>query len=143
MLARFIAEEACGDNANAIPTVDLVNLGKMEALEASLAGCTYVNDQPANDLEELEGAMVSTDELQKVEKETKVLCQTISEHEHEIAAQTTKINELEQAVFDLSSEIAGGRHIPPKTQNGALIEQLKELEESGVSCNPASQRSLS
>ncbi|KAH6899289.1 hypothetical protein BKA70DRAFT_1526885 [Coprinopsis sp. MPI-PUGE-AT-0042] len=143
LLASFKAEEACGDSAT--PAVDQVKVDKMDQLEALLAEYKNVNDQLANDLEALEGPMVSTEELEKVEQERKVLRQTISEHEQEIQAQATKIDELELALFELSGEIAGGRHVPPKTwvlcmKNGALIKRLKELEESGVSCNPASQR---
>jgi mitotic spindle assembly checkpoint protein MAD1 len=69
-----------------------------------------------------------------------------------------RIEELEQSLFDLSGEIAGGRHVPPnvrilsmkdnpeqewfdlrqaamdrlKGENQALMKRLKELEESGV-----------
>ena len=69
-----------------------------------------------------------------------------------------KIEELEQTLFDLRGEIAGGRHVPPNTrilsikdnpeqewfdlrqaamdrlkgENQALMKRLKELEESGV-----------
>ena len=72
-----------------------------------------------------------------------------------------KIEELEQSLFDLSGEIAGGRHVPPNTrvlsikdnpeqewfdlrqaamdrlkgENQALMKRLKELEESGVKSN--------
>ena len=70
----------------------------------------------------------------------------------------SKIEELEQSLFDLSGEIAGGRHVPPnvrvlsikdnpeqewfdlrqaamdrlKGENQALMKRLKELEESGA-----------
>ncbi|KAH6874813.1 hypothetical protein BKA70DRAFT_1479959 [Coprinopsis sp. MPI-PUGE-AT-0042] len=40
----------------------------------------------------------------------------IAEHEQEINAQATKIDQPEQALFNLSAEIAGGRHVPPKTR---------------------------
>ncbi|KAH6894876.1 spindle assembly checkpoint component Mad1 [Coprinopsis sp. MPI-PUGE-AT-0042] len=159
LLASFKAEEAYGENKDATPAVDQVKLNKMDQLEALLAEYKNVNDQLANDLEALEGPMVSTEELEKVEQEKKALRQTISEYEQEIASQATKIDELEQALFDLSGEIAGGRHVPPKTrvlcmaenpdqawvdlrqatmdrikgENEALIKRLKELEESGVS----------
>lgn len=69
-----------------------------------------------------------------------------------------KIEELEQTLFELRGEIAGGRHVPPKTkvlqladnpekqwfdlrqaamdrlkgENEALLRRLKELEESGA-----------
>ncbi|KAH6879726.1 hypothetical protein BKA70DRAFT_1391416 [Coprinopsis sp. MPI-PUGE-AT-0042] len=136
-VASFKAEEAYGDNAT--PAVDQVKVDKMEELEALLAEYKNVNDQLSNDLEALEGPI-----------EKKALRQTISEHEQEIQAQATKIDELEQALR---------RHVPPKTrvlcmaenpdqawvdlrqatmdrikgENEALIKRLKELEESGVS----------
>ena len=69
-----------------------------------------------------------------------------------------KIEELEQTLFELRGEIAGGRHVPPglrilsmvdnpeqqwfdlrqaamdrlKEENEALMKRLKELEESGA-----------
>jgi mitotic spindle assembly checkpoint protein MAD1 len=69
-----------------------------------------------------------------------------------------KIEELEQTLFELRGEIAGGRHVPPgvrvlsmqdnpeqqwfdlrqaaldrlKGENEALMKRLKELEESGA-----------
>ncbi|KAH6894839.1 hypothetical protein BKA70DRAFT_1199767 [Coprinopsis sp. MPI-PUGE-AT-0042] len=122
LLASFKAEEAYGENKDATPAVDQVKLDKMDQLEALLAEYKNVNDQLANDLEALEGPMVSTEELEKVEQEKKALRQTISEYEQEIASQATKIDELEQALFDLSGEIAGGRHVPPKTRVLCMAE---------------------
>ncbi|KAH6894803.1 hypothetical protein BKA70DRAFT_1439284 [Coprinopsis sp. MPI-PUGE-AT-0042] len=112
LLESLKAEEVYGDNA--IPTVDQVKVGRMEELEALLAEYKSVNGQLANDLEALEGPMVSTDEFENVKKENKARW-TISEHGQEIASQATKIDELEQALLDLSCEIARGRHVPPKT----------------------------
>jgi len=69
-----------------------------------------------------------------------------------------RIDELEQELFELKGEIAGGRHVPPgvriltmkenpvqewvdlrqsamdrlRQENDALLTRLKELEESGV-----------
>lgn len=69
-----------------------------------------------------------------------------------------KIEELEQTLFELRGEIAGGRHVPPgirilslkanpeqqwfdlrqttmdqlKNENQALMKRLKDLDESGV-----------
>ncbi|KAH6874825.1 hypothetical protein BKA70DRAFT_256430 [Coprinopsis sp. MPI-PUGE-AT-0042] len=134
----------------------------MEELEALLAEYENVNDQLTNDLGALEGLMVSTEELERVEQEKKALCQTISKHEQEIAAQATKIDELEQALFDLSGEIAAGRRLPPRARvlcmpenpdqawvdlgqtmmdrdNEALIKRLEEPEESEVSSITSSQ----
>ncbi|KAH6892853.1 hypothetical protein BKA70DRAFT_838011 [Coprinopsis sp. MPI-PUGE-AT-0042] len=151
LLASFKAEKASGNNAT--PTVDQVKVDQMEEFQALLPEYENMNDQRANDLEASEGPMVSTGELKKVERETKALCQTISEREQEIASQATKIDKLEHALFDLSGEIAGGRYVPPKArvlcmartqtrhglifdklrwmgENEALIEQLKQLEES-------------
>ncbi|KAH6894866.1 hypothetical protein BKA70DRAFT_793921 [Coprinopsis sp. MPI-PUGE-AT-0042] len=88
LLASFKAEEAYGDNAT--PAVDQVKVDKMEELEALLAEYKNVNDQLANDLEALEGPMVSTEELEMVEQEKKALRQTIAEHEQELQAQPRK-----------------------------------------------------
>lgn len=81
---------------------------------------------------------------------------------NELASETTqhldKIEELEQTLFELRGEIAGGRRIPPgvrilsirenpeqqwfdlrqatmdrlKSENEALLKRLKELEDNGV-----------
>ncbi|KAH6894765.1 hypothetical protein BKA70DRAFT_1439240 [Coprinopsis sp. MPI-PUGE-AT-0042] len=159
----FKAEEAYDDNAT--PAVDSVKVANMEEPEALLAEYENVNDQLTNDLGALEGLMVSTEELERVEQEKKALRQTISKHEQEITAQAGKIDELEQALFDLSGEIAAGRRVPPRTRvlcmpenpdqawvdlgqttmdmlkgdNEALVKRLKELEESRVSSNTASR----
>ncbi|KAH6874835.1 hypothetical protein BKA70DRAFT_256533 [Coprinopsis sp. MPI-PUGE-AT-0042] len=168
LLASFKAEEAHGDNTDVTttPMVDLINLDTMEEPEALFAEYKNVNDQLVNDLEALEGPMVSTEELEKVKQEKKALRQSTADHEQEIASQAAKIDALEQALFEPSGDIAGGQHVPPKTrilcmaenpdnawvdlrqatmdrikgENEALIKQLKGLEESGISCNPASQR---
>jgi mitotic spindle assembly checkpoint protein MAD1 len=84
-----------------------------------------------------------------------------STHTHlhpELDQHVAKIEELEQTLFELSGEIAGGRHVPPKTrvlclkenpdqqwvdlrqaamdrlksENEALLKRLKDLEDSGV-----------
>ncbi|KAH6894861.1 hypothetical protein BKA70DRAFT_793865 [Coprinopsis sp. MPI-PUGE-AT-0042] len=127
-----------------------------------------MNDQLANDLEALEGPLVSTEELEKVEQEKKARRQTISEYEQEIIAQTTKIDQLEQALADLSGEIAGCRYVPPKIrvlcmaensdpawadlrqatvtmdgikgENEALIKRLKQLEEKWFHQVPQAKR---
>ncbi|KAH6894833.1 hypothetical protein BKA70DRAFT_1439317 [Coprinopsis sp. MPI-PUGE-AT-0042] len=153
------------NNALTTPSVDQVKVDKVEELETLLAEYENVNDQLTNDLGALEGLMVSTEELERVEQEKKAPRQTISKHEQEIPAQATKIDELEQALFDPSREIAAGRHVPPRTRvlctpenpdqawvdlgqttmdrlkgdNEALVKRLKELEESRVSSNTASR----
>ena len=76
----------------------------------------------------------------------------------EVKLNLDKIEELEQTLFELRGEIAGGRHVPPgvrilsmtdnpeqqwfdlrqatmdrlKGENEALMRRLKELEESGA-----------
>ncbi|KAH6874839.1 hypothetical protein BKA70DRAFT_1449268 [Coprinopsis sp. MPI-PUGE-AT-0042] len=104
LLASSKAEEAYDDSAT--PAVDQVKLDKMEVLEVLLA--EYNN------------------ELEKVEKEKKGLRQTIAEHEQEITAQATKVNEFEEALFDLSGEIAGGRRVPTKTRILCMAENLDQ-----------------
>lgn len=81
----------------------------------------------------------------------------------EIEKHLEKIEELEQALFELQGEIGGGRHVPPgvrvlsmrenpaqqwadlsqaamnrlKGENEALLKRLKELEEGGAVANHA------
>ncbi|KAH6894869.1 hypothetical protein BKA70DRAFT_1439352 [Coprinopsis sp. MPI-PUGE-AT-0042] len=158
LLASFKAEEAYGDNAT--PAVDQVKVDKMEELEALLAEYKNVNDQLANDLEALEGPMVSTEELEKDEQEKKALHQSaFLLHFLFISSSAGIETDADGSLFDPSGEIAGGRHVPPKMrilcmadnpdqawvdlrqatmdrikgENEALIKRLKELEESGVS----------
>lgn len=78
--------------------------------------------------------------------------------QQELDQRVVKIEELEQTLFELSGEIAGGRHVPPKTrvlclkenpdqqwvdlrqaamdrlksENEALLKRLKDLEDNGV-----------
>ncbi|EDR02403.1 uncharacterized protein LACBIDRAFT_332507 [Laccaria bicolor S238N-H82] len=90
-------------------------------------------------------------ELDKERQEKAALQQELDQH-------FTKIEALEQTLFELSGEIAGGRHVPPKTrvlclkenpdqqwvdlrqaamdrlksENEALLKRLKDLEDTGV-----------
>ncbi|EAU81598.1 hypothetical protein CC1G_02614 [Coprinopsis cinerea okayama7 len=156
LLASFKAEEEFLENP---PSVDEAKAQKMEELESLLEEYKAINVQLSNDVEELQAAqasssLVSNEELEKMEKEKAALRQTIEEHEAEIKEHLEKIDKLEQELFDLSGEIAGGRHVPPKTrvlcmkenpdqewvdlrqatmdriraENDALIQRLKELE---------------
>lgn len=87
------------------------------------------------------------------------MCEGLKAVKDESLIHLNKIEELEQKLFDLSGEIAGGRHVPPgvrvlslrnnpeqqwvdlrqaamdrlRAENEALLKRLKELEESGVS----------
>ncbi|KAH6894761.1 hypothetical protein BKA70DRAFT_1570606 [Coprinopsis sp. MPI-PUGE-AT-0042] len=109
-------------------------------------GTGGVTCENMNALEALEGPLVSIEELEKVKQEKKALHQTIPEHEQEIIAQATKIDELEQALADLSGEDGRRPTRPAKNpylvfrgNHEALIKQLKQLEEKWVSSSTASQ----
>ncbi len=85
-------------------------------------------------------------------------CPALQEAQVEVEKYLERIDELEQTLFDLQGEIGGGRHVPPgvrvlsmrdnpaqqwadlsqaamdrvEGENEALLNRLKELEESGI-----------
>ncbi|KAF5335741.1 hypothetical protein D9611_009640 [Ephemerocybe angulata] len=173
LLSSYKAEEAYENDASR-PTVDETKLQHVQSLEALVGEYKSVNERLMQELETLENefslvsaaskSQVPGDAMEKVEKEKLVLQTTLAEQEKEIQAQLETIDKLEQTLFELSGEIAGGRHVPPNTrvlcmkenpdqewvdlrqatmdrlkaENEALIKRLKELEDSGASTGAAS-----
>ncbi|KAJ8517410.1 hypothetical protein ONZ45_g5421 [Pleurotus djamor] len=94
------------------------------------------------------------DELIDLRKDRDVLQEKLKEQGTEAQSQSAQIDALEQQLFELSGEIAGGRHVPPgvrilsmkgnpeeqwfalrqeamdklKSENEALMKRLRELE---------------
>ncbi len=173
--ASFTAEETMKEGAAAIDEAQMQRLQHAEALLEDYKG---VNDKLTLELEALttsRGSVVGADLLQAEKaqrlqvQEGIVLYRILDKHMltlHAALAQCNeenknhlnKIDELEQKLFDLGGEIAGGRHVPPgvrilqlkenplqdwvdlrqsamdrlKGENEALIKRLKELDESGI-----------
>ncbi|KAH9475542.1 Spindle assembly checkpoint component mad1 [Psilocybe cubensis] len=139
----------------------------IQQLQGLLQEYKALNDQLSDNLENLDGkpsllnpaqaeelhAELEKERLEKAELQKGLDAATTSEKEN-----LDKIEELEQTLFELRGEIAGGRHVPPntrilsmkdnpeqqwfdlrqaamdrlKSENEALIKRLKELEEGGV-----------
>ncbi|KAK0204989.1 spindle assembly checkpoint component Mad1 [Desarmillaria ectypa] len=164
MVASFTAEETMKEGTAAIDEAQMQRLQHAEALLEEYKG---VNDKLTLDLEALiasRGSVVGADLLQ-AERDQRVQVQeahvtlhaALAQYKEENKHHLDKIDELEQKLFDLGGEIAGGRHVPPgvrilqlkenplqdwvdlrqsamdrlKGENEALIKRLKELEESG------------
>lgn len=158
MVASFTAEETMKEGAAAIDEAQMQRLQHAEALLEEYKG---VNDKLTLELEALttsRGSVVGADLLQAEKAQRLQVQEALTQCNEENKNHLDKIDELEQKLFDLGGEIAGGRHVPPgvrilqlkenplqdwvdlrqsamdrlKGENEALIKRLKELEESGI-----------
>ncbi|KAK0223443.1 spindle assembly checkpoint component Mad1 [Armillaria fumosa] len=158
MVASFTAEETMKEGAAAIDEAQMQRLQHAEALLEEYKG---VNDKLTLELEALtasRGSVVGADLLQAEKTQRLQVQEALAQCNEETKNHLDKIDELEQKLFDLGGEIAGGRHVPPgvrilqlkenplhdwvdlrqsamdrlKGENEALIKRLKELEESGI-----------
>ncbi|PBK75897.1 hypothetical protein ARMSODRAFT_985641 [Armillaria solidipes] len=158
MVASFTAEETMKEGAAAIDEAQMQRLQHAEALLEEYKG---VNDKLTLELEGLttsRGSVVGADLLQAEKAQRLQVQEALAQCNEENKNHLDKIDELEQKLFDLGGEIAGGRHVPPgvrilqlkenplqdwvdlrqsamdrlKGENEALIKRLKELEESGI-----------
>ncbi|RXW17677.1 hypothetical protein EST38_g8182 [Candolleomyces aberdarensis] len=176
LLASYKAEEtyaASSASTTLAPStsslLDESKLAHLDELEGLVEEYKEMNEQLAHRVDELEKTLrsdskdskmkvvggVDRAELEKVEKERDELKETLKSHEAEIQTHLTTIDNLEQTLFELSGEMAGGRHVPPNTrvlclkenpdqqwldlrqetldrlkgENEALIRRLGELEE--------------
>ncbi|KAK0446232.1 spindle assembly checkpoint component Mad1 [Armillaria borealis] len=156
--ASFTAEETMKEGVAAIDEAQMQRLQHAEALLEEYKG---VNDKLTLELEGLttsRGSVVGADLLQAEKAQRLQVQEALAQCNEENKNHLDKIDELEQKLFDLGGEIAGGRHVPPgvrilqlkenplqdwvdlrqsamdrlKGENEALIKRLKELEESGI-----------
>ncbi|KAI0697999.1 MAD-domain-containing protein [Cytidiella melzeri] len=108
------------------------------------------------------------DELKLAKSATTKAEQALLKAEAATEKHLEQIEELEQTLFELQGEIGGGRHVPPgvrvlsladnpaqqwldlsqaamerlKTENEALLNRLRDLENSGVVSDPGSHQDL-
>ncbi|KAK0480129.1 spindle assembly checkpoint component Mad1 [Armillaria novae-zelandiae] len=158
MVASFTAEETMKDGAAAIDEAQMQRLQHAEALLEEYKG---INAKLTLELEALttsRGSVVGADLLQTEKARRLQVQEALAQCNEENKNHLDKIDELEQKLFDLGGEIAGGRLVPPgvrilqlkenplqdwvdlrqsamdrlKGENEALIKRLKELEESGI-----------
>ncbi|TFK35138.1 spindle assembly checkpoint component Mad1 [Crucibulum laeve] len=163
LVASFNAEEASLENVQ----FDEMKNQRIQQLEALLQEYKATNLQLAKEIDALGGSSSSlgqgqsrealSSEVEKERLEKAALQKVLEEAESETKLHLEKIEELEQTLFELGGEMAGGRHVPPgvrvlsmkdnpeqqwfdlrqaamdrlKGENEALIKRLKELEESG------------
>ncbi|KAJ7590642.1 MAD-domain-containing protein [Mycena floridula] len=162
LIASFLVEAAAQDGAR----IDEMLKQRIADLETLLAEHKAMNTKLIKDLDQKEFAALdarsSTALVEQERKANEALQTVLEEHkttlaEHKIALE--KVEELEQTLFELSGEIAGGRHVPPgvrilsmkdnpeqqwfdlrqaamdrlREENTALLVRLKELEDNGAS----------
>ncbi|CAA7263882.1 unnamed protein product [Cyclocybe aegerita] len=164
LLASYNAEEAHLDEVH----TDEAKVQRIQQLEALLLDYKATNEQLAKEIDALGGSTSALDhghnrqelaaEVEKERLEKVALQKQLNDFEAETKQNLDKIEELEQTLFELRGEIAGGRHVPPgvrvlsmtdnleqqwfdlrqaamdrlKGENEALMKRLKELEESGA-----------
>ncbi|KAF8808803.1 hypothetical protein BYT27DRAFT_7188276 [Phlegmacium glaucopus] len=168
LLASFNAEEAHMDTSTVL---DETKTQRIHHLETLLQEYKSTNDQLSTEIDALGGSSSSLGqgrsrqdlslEIEKERLEKIALQKDLERVEAESKENISRIEELEQSLFDLSGEIAGGRHVAPgirvlsmkenpeqewfdlrqvtmdrlKGENEALMKRLKELEESGAKSN--------
>ncbi|KIY68425.1 MAD-domain-containing protein [Cylindrobasidium torrendii FP15055 ss-10] len=153
LVASFEAEdETVGDD-------------RFAELEGVLSDYKDTNTGLLRDLESLR-LMAPQEDLDKEKQSSEALKTALEQAETQCAEQEKKIDALEQELFELSGEIAGGRHVPPGTrilqladnplqqwvdireevvqrlrkENDALIQRLAEVEQrAGPASANASQ----
>ncbi|KAF9475572.1 MAD-domain-containing protein [Pholiota conissans] len=170
LVASYNAEEAQMDNVH----VDSTKTERIYQLEALLQEYKVANDQLMSEIDALgenysnlgqgQNRQMLSAEVEKERLEKLAAQQELQTAEKEMKENLDKIEELEQTLFELRGEIAGGRHVPPgvrvlsmqdnpeqqwfdlrqaamdrlKGENEALMKRLKELEESGARTSGAS-----
>ncbi|TEB24118.1 MAD-domain-containing protein [Coprinellus micaceus] len=183
VLASYKAEEALASQSSSSPiagsTVDAAKLEHVAELEALLGEYKAENERLVEELEALEQSTkgtltkgASSEELDRLqsqndslESELKTHLATIAGLEEQIKEMEKQIETLEQTLFELSGEIAGGRHVPPNVrvlgfgeqpdqkemdvrretveklrgENEALLRRIQVLEESGVRAGNGNQ----
>ncbi|KAJ3497243.1 hypothetical protein NLJ89_g10374 [Agrocybe chaxingu] len=164
LLASYNAEEAHLDEVH----IDEAKVQRIQQLEALLLDYKATNEQLAKEIHDPGGSASAPNkgynrqelaaEVEKERVEKAALQKQLNDFEAETKQNLDKIEELEQTLFELRGEIAGGRHVPPgvrvlsmtdnpeqqwfdlrqaamdrlKGENEALLKRLKELEESGA-----------
>ncbi|KAJ2918857.1 hypothetical protein MD484_g1475, partial [Candolleomyces efflorescens] len=172
LLASYKAEEtyaATSSNVVSSVTLDETKLAHLDELENLVEEYKHLNEQLTHQVDALEKTLRSQEsvpqseskpivdraELEALEKERDELKATLESQSTELQTHLGTIDTLEQTLFELSGEIAGGRHVPPNTrvlcmkenpdqqwvdlrqetmdrlrgENEALIRRLGELEE--------------
>ncbi|KDR71884.1 hypothetical protein GALMADRAFT_143649 [Galerina marginata CBS 339.88] len=164
LVASFNAEEAHIEGSH----IDEAKTQRIHQLETLLQEYKSTNEKLGHDLDAIAGKSVSfgpgqssqtlSAELEKERLEKAAMQRDLDQAAAGEKENIDKIEELEQTLFELRGEIAGGRHVPPgvrvlsmtdnpeqqwfdlrqaamdrlKGENEALMKRLKELEESGA-----------
>ncbi|KAJ7031593.1 spindle assembly checkpoint component Mad1 [Mycena alexandri] len=171
LVASFSLEES---NKEGAPTaIDDARIEQVQQLERLLEDYKTTNSRLTEQLNEVVGrepVSVAEQRKQELEAERASRLETQQALDAALAeskSQLEKIEELEQELFELGGEIAGGRHVPPgirvltfrdtpdmvlrdnpearqielgrlKQENAALIHQLEGLQQGGARvANPA------
>ncbi|TFK19223.1 hypothetical protein FA15DRAFT_648696 [Coprinopsis marcescibilis] len=131
LLASYKSEEAYTRDSttldDATGSLDETKLEHIAELESVLLDYKSLIEQLQNELEDLQNQAqdkvakaaaeetVSHEELDRLKSDNAQLQQDVEEH-------LASIDNLEQKLFDLQGEIAGGRHVPPNTRVLCLKE---------------------
>jgi len=93
---------------------------KLSTAHASVSSLTETNSSLQSQLSTLESSVASREEA--VRNESKA---ALARSEAELEKHVKRIDDLEQELFELSGEVAAGRHVPP----GKRILEMKENPE--------------
>ncbi|KAJ6481761.1 mitotic checkpoint protein-domain-containing protein [Mycena sanguinolenta] len=139
LLASYSLEEATKEGAS----VDGARAEQVQQLEKLLEDYKTANARLMQQIDETvhrEPVSVTEERKQELEREraaNRETQQALDEALAESQAQLEKIEQLEQELFDLSGEIAGGRHVPP----GVRVLSFKDTPELLLRDNPEARLS--
>ncbi|KAJ7805761.1 MAD-domain-containing protein [Mycena olivaceomarginata] len=163
LLSSFSLEEANKEGGS----IDAVRTEQVQQLEKLLEDYKAANarlTQQINEVASREPVSLTEERKQELERERAASLQAQQDLDaalSESKAQLERIEQLEQELFDLGGEIAGGRHVPPgvrvlsfkdtpelllrdnpetrqtemnrvKEENAALIRRMEELQKGGA-----------
>ncbi|KAJ7628640.1 MAD-domain-containing protein [Roridomyces roridus] len=175
LVSSFSLEEAANKDPSAsASTTDTARAEQMMQLESLLESYKATNLELAKQIEEVgvrEPVEVAEERRVELERERTAKAeaqQALENLESEYKTHLEKIEELEQTLFELSGEIAGGRHVPPglrilsfkdtpdvplrdntqerqaemvrtKEENVVLRQRVEELQKAGASAGASGE----
>ncbi|KAF7342010.1 hypothetical protein MVEN_01788200 [Mycena venus] len=139
LVSSFSLEEANKEGVS----LDAARAEQVQQLEKLLEDYKATNSrlmQQLNEAVNREPVSVAEERKQELEREreaSREAQQALDTAQSELKAQLEKIEQLEQELFDLGGEIAGGRHVPP----GIRVLSFKDTPELLLRDNPEARTS--
>ncbi|KAJ6591138.1 spindle assembly checkpoint component Mad1 [Mycena vulgaris] len=133
LLSSYSLEEANKDSAGAPPEGASVRAEQVQQLEGLLEGYKAANAQLLKQVDDtarrepVEVAEARTRELEAERAARSAAQEALDAARAETTAQQETIERLEQELFELGGEIAGGRHVPPGVRVLSFVDSPELL----------------